>query len=46
MSQENYLVSLLSNQKFREYFEKILKKYKKAGNILVIAQNTTQNSIK
>ena len=44
--QENYLVSLFSNQKFREDFEKILKKHKKAGNILVIAQNTTQNSIK
>ena len=45
ISQENYLVSLLSNQKFRIDFEKILKKYKKAGNILVIAQNTTKDSI-
>ena len=45
ISQENYLVSLLSNQKFRVDFEKILKKHKKAGNILVIAQNTIEKSI-
>ena len=45
ISQENYLVSLLSNQKFRIDFEKILKKHKKAGNILVVAQNTTKDSI-
>ena len=44
VSQENYLVSLLSCHKFREDFEKILKKHKKAGNILVVAQNKTQNS--
>ena len=43
--QENYLFSLLSNQKFRADFEKILKKHKKAGNILVVAQNKTKNNI-
>ena len=37
--QENCLFSLLSNNKFRADFERILKKHKKAGNILVIAQN-------
>ena len=36
--QENYLCSLLSDNKFRTDFERILKKHKKAGNILVIAQ--------
>ena len=45
-SKENYLVSLLSNQKFRLDFEKILKKHKKAGNILVVAQKTKKNSLK
>ena len=36
--QENYLCTLLSDNKFRTDFERILKKHKKAGNILVIAQ--------
>ena len=36
--QESYLFSLLLNTKFRADFERILKKHKKAGNILVVAQ--------
>ena len=43
LSQENYLVLLLSNEKFRSDFEKILKKHKKAGNIVVIAQKNNKN---
>ena len=37
--QEKLSCFTLSNQKFRIDFEKILKKHKKAGNILVVAQN-------
>ena len=35
---ENYLCSLLSDNKFRTDFERILKKHRKAGNILIVAQ--------